>query len=379
MLVENTQREDLTDAERVHGVQQLLDLGLSVSTIGQRTGLGAKHTRQLAGVARDQVARQSLQDGLTLDHALIVAKFNGDEEAQARLLANADEPWQFKRVAAALQAEAKLTAEVKKLRAAGTDAYSQDEWDALDHPASVPLAHLLNGQGQPLPQDYDHTSCDGHVVVARPRTWTEGIDTEELCRDPETNGHGLVAWARLRSNPESDVDDPAAKEAQREERRRVMRCNREWRAARIVRRQHLHEVIRRRTAPKGALALITTLAAEGAQNDSPTVLAEVLGIETTGAGWRPQRDLVTTWLGDTPSDPRRSLALVAMLAAHVEQQDLHDNRWRNPDRGGRAEAYLDWLVDHTGYQLSPVESLAIGRITQDDIDAAQAQGDQAAP
>lgn len=199
-----------------------------------------------------------------------------------------------------------------------------------------------------MPQDYDHSGCDGHVVV-QPRTWNEAIDIEQLCRDPQANGHGLADWSRARSDSAAVDDDPAAKEAQREERRRVIRCNREWRAARTVRRQHLREVLQRRSAPKASLALITTLAAEGAHNDAPSVLAELLGVETADGAWRPQRDLLTAWLGETPADPRRTLAPVAMFVAHVEQQDLHDNRWRSPAQGGRAEAYLDWLLEHTGY------------------------------
>lgn len=363
MLVENTQREDLNDAERVHGVQQLLDLGLSATAIGQRTGLGSKNARQLAGVARDPVARQALQEGLTLEHALIVARFSGDEQAQAQLLDHAAEPWQFKRVAAALQAEAELTAEVKKFRTTGVDAYSREQWEALDHPAAAPLRDLVDDQGRPLLQDYDHSGCDGHVVVVKARTWNESFDGEELCRDPQANGHGIADWSRARSDSAADVADSTAKEAQREERRRVIRCNREWRAARTVRRQHLREVLQRRSAPKASLALITIPAAEGAQSDAPSVLAELLRIEATHGAWRPQRDLLTAWLGETPADPRRTLALVALFVAHVEQQDLHDNRRHNPARGGRTGSYLDWLVEHTGYSLSPVECLALGRAT----------------
>lgn len=378
MLVENTQREDLTDAERVHGVQQLLDLGLSASTIGERTGLGVKHTRQLAGVARDQVAREALGEGLTLDHALIVAKFKGDETAQARLMDSANDAWRFKRVAAELQAEAKVSAEVKKLRESGAEAYARDEWDSLDHPAAAPLHHLVDAERQPYPDGYDHSGCGGCVFVVQSLAYGEGVAVRDWCRDPGAHGHGIVEWATGGSARTSDPDDDTAKEAQREERRRVIRCNREWRAARTVRQQHLHGVLHRRAAAKGSLALVTTLAADGAQNDSPTVLAALLGVEVTGGAWRPQRDLVTSWLGESPSDARRTLAMVAMFSAHVEQQDLHDSRWRQPAKGGRAEVYLDWLVEHTGYVLAPVESLAIGRTTQDAVDALHAEADETA-
>jgi hypothetical protein len=270
-----------------------------------------------------------------------------------------------------------LAAEVRKLRATGVDAYTRDEWDALGHATAVPLRDLCNGEGQPFPDDYDHSGCEGHVIVAHDRPWDDGMDLRVLCRDPEAYGHLLRPWARAQAIPASDPDDPAIREAQRKERRRVIRCNREWRAARTVRQHHLQEVLRRRTAPKVSLALITTLTAEGAHNDAPTVLAELLAVETTEAGWKPQGQLITNWLGDSPNDARRTLAMVAMLAADVEQKDLHDNRWRNPARGGRAETYLDWLVDHTGYALSPVESLAIGRMTQDDIDSLHTQADEA--
>lgn len=90
MLVENTQRADLTPVEEATAYQTILDFGadFNVKTVAKATGRSQSHVRKrllltkLNEQAKDQLEAQTLN----VDQALVLVDFADDEEATAKLL-----------------------------------------------------------------------------------------------------------------------------------------------------------------------------------------------------------------------------------------------------------------------------------------------------
>lgn len=100
MLVENTQRCDLTPLEEADGYQGLLDLGVKVKEMAEQTG---RSTRLVRGRLKIAAIPQSVRDAskdfaqLSLSDLEAVTEFDGDEDTQKELLSFAGTPnWQWK-------------------------------------------------------------------------------------------------------------------------------------------------------------------------------------------------------------------------------------------------------------------------------------------
>lgn len=100
MLVENTQRVDLTPLEEADGYQGLLDLGVKVKEMAERTGRSMRLVRgrlKIASIPRSVREASPSFAQLSLRELEDIAEFDGDEKAQARLAAKAgsnDFEWQ---------------------------------------------------------------------------------------------------------------------------------------------------------------------------------------------------------------------------------------------------------------------------------------------
>lgn len=100
MLVENTQRMDLTPLEEADGYQGLLDLGVKVKEMAVRTGRSMRLVRgrlKIASIPRSVREASPSFAQLSLRELEDIAEFDGDEKAQARLAAKAgsnDFEWQ---------------------------------------------------------------------------------------------------------------------------------------------------------------------------------------------------------------------------------------------------------------------------------------------
>lgn len=125
MLVENTQRTDLTPVEESAGYQQCFDLGVSVKLLAQETGRSQSHIRKRLLLNKlPQGAKAKLEDHtLNIEQALVLVDFAADEGATERLLKAADNPrdWNFEVRAETRRrdAPAKKAAAKKDLEAAG--------------------------------------------------------------------------------------------------------------------------------------------------------------------------------------------------------------------------------------------------------------------
>lgn len=101
MLVENTQRMDLTPLEEADGYQGLLDLGVKVKEMAVRTGRSMRLVRgrlKIASIPRSVREASPSFAQLSLRELEDIAEFDGDEKAQARLASKAgcnDFEWQL--------------------------------------------------------------------------------------------------------------------------------------------------------------------------------------------------------------------------------------------------------------------------------------------
>lgn len=87
MLAENLQRNDLTIADQVGGVQMMLDLGESVKAISEKTGMSETSVRKRVSIAQlpRKPMRMAADKGATLIDLLEVTQLT-DPDAQAKVL-----------------------------------------------------------------------------------------------------------------------------------------------------------------------------------------------------------------------------------------------------------------------------------------------------
>ena len=101
MLVENTQRSDLTPVEEADGYQGLLDLGVRVKEMAEKTGRSDRFVRRRLKIARiPQETRDMSADfsQLSLDQLDKLAEFESDPDMQRELARADDFDWTYQRL-----------------------------------------------------------------------------------------------------------------------------------------------------------------------------------------------------------------------------------------------------------------------------------------
>lgn len=101
MLVENSQRSDLTPIEEADGYQGLLDLGVGVKEMAEKTGRSDRFVRRRLKIARiPQETRDMASDfsQLTLDQLDKLAEFESDPDMQRELARSTDFEWTYQRL-----------------------------------------------------------------------------------------------------------------------------------------------------------------------------------------------------------------------------------------------------------------------------------------
>lgn len=99
MLVENTQRSDLTPVEEADGYQGLLDLGMQVKEMAEKTGRSDRFVRRRLKIARiPQETRDMSSDfsQLSLDQLDKLAEFESDPDMQRELARSTDFEWTYR-------------------------------------------------------------------------------------------------------------------------------------------------------------------------------------------------------------------------------------------------------------------------------------------
>lgn len=101
MLVENSQRSDLTPIEEADGYQGLLDLGVGVKEMAEKTGRSDRFVRRRLRIARiPQETRDMSADfsQLSLDQLDKLAEFESDPDMQRELARADDFDWTYQRL-----------------------------------------------------------------------------------------------------------------------------------------------------------------------------------------------------------------------------------------------------------------------------------------
>lgn len=101
MLVENSQRSDLTPIEEADGYQGLLDLGVGVKEMAEKTGRSDRFVRRRLRIARiPQETRDMAADfsQMSLDQLDRLAEFESDPDMQRELARADDFDWTYQRL-----------------------------------------------------------------------------------------------------------------------------------------------------------------------------------------------------------------------------------------------------------------------------------------
>ena len=395
-MVENIHRAGMREAEIVAGVEQLALLGVSAAQIAKRTSIDRPTVNAALVVTKADQSRDRLDSGdLTLEEAAIFAEFENDPEAVERLenakrwrRSLAHEAQRLRDEAAEREADA---AEVERLRAEGLPVLSAEEVAEADE--VLRIERLVTEDGESLPEEewpnvpgarvqvvkewvYPEDECDEEHEDDEPAepyqqyvpVW---VVTDLAASGLRRRGGGSSSTASADEGGESEEEA----EARREERRRVIANNKAWASAETVRREWLATFVARKTAPKGAEALICEAVVTGhhslskAMDHRHPMLFTLLGIDVPtgyyGAGYEECHKIATK--ASTPKAATMT-TLAAIVAAWEATTGKHS--WRNPTAWDARVlgALVEW-----GYQPSEVERILLGEepqpSTEDDSDS----------
>ncbi len=370
-LVANEQRTALSTGDRLAAYRQLELAGMSEAAISRETGTTRATVKATLAVAKSEAATAAITDSaLTLDEALILAEFDGDETALATLHQviedgdTAELPYYAERLrqdAARRKAVAALAAEfeVKGVRVVGDEAdceslsnltdASDDETDMSARPALTPETH---------------EACAGRAVTFR--AWGEPVPIE-VCTTPEVHHRRYPSYrtASVTKAPATPEEEQAQKDADKAARRELIAHNKAWDAADVLRREFVVSLFQRKALPKDwALFVATTTTRFSAtiRNDVSYGVRTLLGVDTENA-YGAQG--VAEWV---EKNPAKAGHVVLAHAVSAFENAADRNWWRYPTVEGRA--YLTQL-EAWGYRLTDVEKIATGQTP-----AASAEGDQ---
>lgn len=388
-IVENDHRLALSSVDRVKGIQQLLDTGLSVTKVAKRLSVSSERVKQSKAVGESETAMSALNAGtVTLGEAAALAEFEGDERAVNRLMQAVGRSYfehEVERLRQDRQADIDREAAAGPWREQGYTVVRRSEAASMD---AMPLHALLTAEGEPadesaiknpanwaivLSDEAVFTDSEGNPVNESLIDWSTEDDPEAeaeegmlhcdsviekvmwvpdvyYCLDPEAEGLTVSNWYKATGaapTPDLTSEDLERKAAEKAERRRVIVLNKAGDAAQTVRRKFVTELLQRKTPPKGTAPFI-----------AERLIADPYLLQRGGdvAGELLGADIRSGELLDHVSDARAEVVLLGVTMGSLELATTRD-KWRNPD--GDSAAYLRFLAAN-GYGLSPVEQVIVG-------------------
>lgn len=350
-LIENDQREELTDADRLQAWRTLELEGLSVTAIAKRTGTKRDRIKTGLAVAASETASGLVAaSGLTLDQAAILLEFDGDDETVAELtdVATTEAGYFPVAVERARQERAAREAKEKVEQEEAAKGHRIVNERPGYNSAPYRVRMLRTAEGEPVEVESLLGKPGVAVYVA---TYFGGeARAEYFVDDPATFGftvqqdtYGSTSGAQ--SGPMTDE--------QKAERKELIANNKEWDAAETVRREWLAQFLARKTTPKNAQTVIAQALtsarwkiADGLTRGSSTAKA-LLGIKDTHQG-NDLADYLT-------AHPGRSTHVTLAVVLGGIEQNTNRQTWRSPtaDTAWYLRTLQEW-----GYTLCPVEKIA---------------------
>ncbi|EMY36247.1 parB-like partition protein [Arthrobacter crystallopoietes BAB-32] len=343
-VVENVQRAELSEADEADAYHQLSLIGVPAADIARKTGK-TKAIVESALKARSSTAgAQALHNGYTIGQALVLAEFDGDQDATEELESVIrDEPQYLEHIAQRLRDDrgskqdlARLTAE---LQAQGTTIV--EEAGHYADSEAIRVDALNRADGGPATED----DANAVQIVTDYRGGHRAVPV-------------ITGWKDLGFTPKYERYDGGGQarkgpmtEEQKAERRTLIANNKAMESATKVRREWVKTLLARKSSPKGwqyfTVHALTHHPETASGYDSKTA-AEMAGVKNDD--WNPLRAHVAR------TDARPEAALLALICAGYEKQ-IHKDSWRRP--GDVHRDYLNQLVTW-GYTPSDVEAIIIG-------------------
>ncbi|MDD4866629.1 MAG: ParB N-terminal domain-containing protein [Mycobacterium sp.] len=199
-IVENDHRDGITEAERAHGIQQLLDAGVSVTKVAKALSVKKDTVKAVETVGKSDAAKAALDTGqLSLTEAVALTEFEDLPGALDRLTSAAGTS-RFEHVVAQLREEqaswqAQLKAEAHWRDKGFTVLDERPRWDL----ECVDIGYLRSADGERVDDD----------VVTDPALWAVLVEEEEAWVDTETGeavDESTIDW--------NTEDDPEATPAE---------------------------------------------------------------------------------------------------------------------------------------------------------------------
>lgn len=346
-IVENVQRSALTDADEADAFHQLSLLGVSAAQIAKKTGRAKTQVEGALKAKKSTAGEAALSKGLSIEEALVLAEFEGDEDAteelesviadEREMLAHAAQQLRDRRTRE--QARVDLLAE---LAAAGTTVVDHASYGYYPTDENVRPSGLLRADGERATDD------DANAVFVDSNYYGEVFTV------PVVSGWKDLGFTLRHAATSSAPSGPMTDE-QKADRRTLIANNRAMVSATTVRRDFVRSLLAKKQAPKGwqqftAYALTHhPVVASGYKGDVAATMAgaKIEGKETWG--WNPLRDHVAK------TTTRPEVSMIALVCAGFEETIAKDS-WRSPSASHLT--YITQLVTW-GYTPSEVEQIIL--------------------
>lgn len=348
-VVENIQRAELTQADEADAFHQLSLIGVSAAAIAKKTGRTKTTVEGALKAKASDAGAAALGKGWTIEEALIMAEFEGDEDATEELESVImDEPEQLLHVAQLLR-------------------------DRRENAAALTaLIEELKSQGKTIVEDAGHYADEENLYVSAANR-ADG----EPATDEDANAHlintdyrgqhnakpVITGWKELGFTPKYERYDGGTQaqkgpmtDEQKAERKTLIANNKAMESATKVRREFVKTLLARKQAPKGWQYFTVhaiTHHSETASGYDGIVAAEMIGTKVTEEphawAYNPLREHVAK------TTTRPEFSMIALVCAGYEKTIAKDS-WRSPGQTHRD--YLNQLVTW-GYTPSEVEQIII--------------------
>jgi len=363
MINMNRHRNPLTPLEEAGALFAAREAGATKTRLRKAAGLtsasvnGALAAARLSDETRATV--QGLDEQLSLDELAVLAEFDGDPDAIARLTVAAS--------CGILEHEAELLRQARAEQAEHQRIRSELEG------AGFAITEILPANGQYLTmlcQDGDDLTPDSHAACPGRGVFFRSYDLltpVHFCTSPGQYGHTFRHVGQSRPAaadgragtpfPDGGTPDPADTDPSP---RLVIQGNREWKAAAEVRKRWLAtQLFGRRTAPREAAPFVARqllTMPDPLRSGLAAAHSMVSFTEITGRGDRDWLEIC-----DTAPAGRVPLVMLGPIAAayeHAMTDGEGRNTWRtdrySPCPRTEAAGYLRFLAS-IGYPLSGIE------------------------